>query len=748
MADTWGDIISRNYSAGRAIADDFVSSRYTKKADELRSTYEERARSEGKQLQDYLPELEGELRQLAAGVGATRRGITDHKGQALDMSTMGRIREDVARAGDTRAGALAMAGDQAGARRTRAGAQYAIGEFDAGQGQQIAGDTIAATSGALGADGRYDAQKGALSLAKVGAQYGNAEAAAGQTEMADTFRMKSAAAKATQLYNLISNPEAADPDQIRGLWEGIKQDVPEYKNVDLQLQDGKVYIYENGKVTGDLDPQEAAQLLQTATQAPGQAIQSSMQAQLQAATDAKKRQQGIDDKVFEWSGEAIKALKAAGISDTVISATTAAQKALSSGSGGNLKFTEIGAEPNSYIVEASNGQQYVVKTNMPSDIDPNQPGPPVRVFDMNDDEVPPKTLNDVGFNSASQQALIDLSVAKAKAGTAMNLEVLNQQLKMFNQLGADYGGSQVSRPGGGGSSGGKSRAERNNNPGNIEDRGQFKGFPGYKGSDGRFAIFDSPEAGQKAFENQLERYFDGKTTGKPLQTVADIVGTWSPQSDPTNQAGSTSNYANYVAQKLGVDPTAPLTKADIPRLTAAMYEFESGNTSGAPTAKKGALPVASAPAASKPEQAAAIAQSAPAQQTKVPGRRMAITPELGRKQSNDLLAQADVYREKKAALEQFDKDNGVQLQRGFGMRGEQQVSGITPMQARVRTRLAADLSEAEDALLALQREVKGNTAALSKETAARRGDKEAAALYERYGGSADFFSRAGQGGSR
>ena len=745
MAETWGDIISRNYSAGRAIADDFVTSRFAKKADQVRSKYEERAKAEGKQLQDFLPDLEAELRTLASDVGATRRGVTDKKGGALDMGAMGRIREDVARGGEQRAGALAMAGDQAGARQTRAGAQYAIGEFDAGQGQQIAGDTIAATQGALGPDGKYDAKKGALGLAKVGAQYGNAEAAAGQTEAADTFRMKSAAAKATQLYQLISNPQAADADQLRGLWEGIKQDVPEFKNVDLQLADGKVYIYENGKATGDLDPQEAAQLLQVAIQAPGQAIQSSMNAQIKAIEDSKAASAGVDKTILEASTRVIEKLTAAGIPSTLSSAFVGAQKAVAA-SGGGFQLKEIGEEPGTYIVD-NGGQKLVVKTNQPvaGALGAGGATDTVQVFDLNGNPVPPEVLNKAGLGPGGDaaQAVIQLSMEQAKAGTKLNFEVLNQQLEALNNLGAAYGGSQKPR-----SSGGNSRAERNNNPGNIEDRGQFEGMPGYKGSDGRFAIFDSPEAGQKAMGLQLERYFDGKTTGQPLQTVADIVGTWSPQADPTNQAGSTSNYANYVAKKLGVDPNAPLTKADIPRLATAMAEFESGNTGGKPAKPKGALPL-SAPGTGK--EAAlqnAVAQSAPAQQTSVPGgRKGAIDPEFVRKQGTDLAALRDTVVQKQEALKRFDAENGTQLEfvpgRSLDSPGTTKPSNLPPNVAAVRERLVQDLAKYQQDMITLTAETRANAAALRKSEANSRDAKERDTLYARYGGSADFFSRAG-----
>lgn len=744
MADTWGDIISRNYSAGRAIADDFVTSRFAKKADQVRSKYEAQAKAEGKQLQDFLPDLEAELRTLASDVGATRRGVKDSKGGALDVGAMGRIREDVVRGGEQRAGALAMAGDQAGARRTRAGALYSTGErFDDAQGQQIAGDTIAATQGALGPDGKYDSQKGALGLAKVGAQYGNGDAAAAQTEQADTFRMKSAAAKATQLYNLISNPQAADADQLRGLWEGIKQDVPEFKNVDLQLQDGKVYIYENGKPTGDLDSQEAAQLLQVAIQAPGQAIQSSMQAQLKAIEDSKAAAAGVDKTILEASTRVIEKLTAAGIPSTLSSAFVGAQKAISA-SGGGFQLKEIGEEPGTYIVD-NGGQKLVVKTNQPvaGALGAGGATDTVQVFDLNGNPVPPETLNKAGLGpgGGAAQAVIQLSMEQAKAGTKLNFEVLNQQLEALNNLGAAYGGSQKPR-----SSGGGSRAERNNNPGNIEDRGQFEGMPGYKGSDGRFAIFDSPEAGQKAMALQLERYFDGKTTGQPLQTVADIIGTWSPQDDPTNQAGSTSNYANYVAQKLGVDPNAPLTKADIPRLATAMAEFESGNTSNAQP--KGALPTLAPGTGKEAALQNAVAQSEPAKGPKVPGgRKGAIDPKFVRKQGTDLIALRDTVAQKKAALERFDEEYGTQLQRSTSDRGPDagrvRPVNLPPNVAAVRERLAADLAKYQQEMITLTAETRANAAALRKKEADSRDAKERDTLYARYGGSADFFSRAG-----
>lgn len=111
---------------------------------------------------------------------------------------------------------------------------------------------------------------------------------------------------------------------------------------------------------------------------------------------------------------------------------------------------------------------------------------------------------------------------------------------------------------------------RNNNPGNLK----FAGQPGATSDARGFAVFQSPEAGAAAADRQLALYMqrDG------LNTVNQIVGKWSPVADPGNAAGSTANYAAYVARQLGVDPNAPLSQQDIPRLRQAMAQFEAGTT--------------------------------------------------------------------------------------------------------------------------------------------------------------------------
>ncbi|EHU14275.1 hypothetical protein [Escherichia coli] len=104
--------------------------------------------------------------------------------------------------------------------------------------------------------------------------------------------------------------------------------------------------------------------------------------------------------------------------------------------------------------------------------------------------------------------------------------------------------------------GGGTLADRNNNPGNIRPV-SGKGF--------RF--FESALEGWEAMKNQLMHYFTGKTTGRALQTIQDIVSTWAPAGDNNDP----KKYAQDVAKWMGVSPNAILNLTD-PRTMGALMQ--------------------------------------------------------------------------------------------------------------------------------------------------------------------------------
>lgn len=119
------------------------------------------------------------------------------------------------------------------------------------------------------------------------------------------------------------------------------------------------------------------------------------------------------------------------------------------------------------------------------------------------------------------------------------------------------------------------RGLRNNNPGNIEDGTFARSQPGYKGSDGRFAIFDSPEAGTAAQSNLLRAY-----GSKGINTLSGIINRWAPAADNNNTAA----YISAVSKMTGIDPNQPLDMNDPnvrTKIASAIGQYENG-ASGVP----------------------------------------------------------------------------------------------------------------------------------------------------------------------
>ena len=116
------------------------------------------------------------------------------------------------------------------------------------------------------------------------------------------------------------------------------------------------------------------------------------------------------------------------------------------------------------------------------------------------------------------------------------------------------------------------------NPGAIKDSPYARSQPGYAGSSGGFATFDTPQAGIAAQENLLSKDY----VGKGINTIDKIISRYSPPGRE-NAPAAVANYKNYVAQRAGIDVNAPITAAQVPAVAAAMREFETGVRPGGKT---------------------------------------------------------------------------------------------------------------------------------------------------------------------
>ena len=141
-------------------------------------------------------------------------------------------------------------------------------------------------------------------------------------------------------------------------------------------------------------------------------------------------------------------------------------------------------------------------------------------------------------------------------------------------------------PRGGASGGGQPRGIRNNNPGNIEDGPFARSLPGYAGSDGRFARFNTMQDGISAGGRLLDSY-----ASRGFVTPAQVINRWAPPSD----GNPTQAYAQYVARRLGIGVNDPIPANRRAEAFQAINDFENGNRSasnGQPSSGGGARVVA------------------------------------------------------------------------------------------------------------------------------------------------------------
>jgi len=107
---------------------------------------------------------------------------------------------------------------------------------------------------------------------------------------------------------------------------------------------------------------------------------------------------------------------------------------------------------------------------------------------------------------------------------------------------------------------GTPRGIRNNNPGNIE-YGEFAKRMGATGTDGRFAIFPSPEGGLAALSALLSSY-----GSRGINTVQAVINRYAPPNE-----NNTAGYSAGVARAMGVSPMQPLNMGD-PMVRAALMQ--------------------------------------------------------------------------------------------------------------------------------------------------------------------------------
>lgn len=126
------------------------------------------------------------------------------------------------------------------------------------------------------------------------------------------------------------------------------------------------------------------------------------------------------------------------------------------------------------------------------------------------------------------------------------------------------------------------------NPGALKDTPFTRAQPGYAGSSGGFATFETPELGIRAQESLLNVAY----VRKGFNTIDKIINRYAPPG-AENSSASVNNYKNYISQRTGIPTNAVIRSAQVPAVAAAMREFETGNRPGGVNVSSGGSQMAS-----------------------------------------------------------------------------------------------------------------------------------------------------------
>lgn len=99
-------------------------------------------------------------------------------------------------------------------------------------------------------------------------------------------------------------------------------------------------------------------------------------------------------------------------------------------------------------------------------------------------------------------------------------------------------------------------------------------------SNSKFQSFSSPEEGMNALKNQLELYKTGRTRNpvKPNSSLYEAMAVYAPASDNNRP----KQYAEFIAKKLGISPSTPISQVDTNQWAEAIKIMEGNKTGNNP----------------------------------------------------------------------------------------------------------------------------------------------------------------------
>lgn len=432
-----GDDFGRGYQAGRGIGDDLSRWRMSRGEQKLREEFEQRAAEEGRNLEDYIPEIESRLQALYESSGSAKRGITGAYGRSPVESQLDQYRRRASEGIGRRASAALETGDVAGSRRVLARGMGQMGDYDASLANYQAGDQVEAVNAGVGrgVDGGFDSAGASGRMAGVLGKYGDIAGASGAQNASEQFRTQNLQVLGGRMATMLENPQAFGNDQMRGTFEAMKPYLPsEYAAFDIQLDDNNVpVLYNGGTPVGDLsDPDERSGVIDMLTQLakdPSTILSQRESIRTANAAHARDRREAAWDTSNEAAAAMIQEFVKAGVDAKALEdVQSTRQQAMQAG--GWTKLDTIG-EDGSIAATDRNGNLITIHPGRASGVD-GQMLPGMTIRDAAGNVLNP---DDIAGGAALTQYAQATAELAAQARSRMSADALLTGLRLLGTIG-------------------------------------------------------------------------------------------------------------------------------------------------------------------------------------------------------------------------------------------------------------------------------------------------------------------------
>ncbi len=429
--------MTNGYNLGRQVGNDFATTRFKRAEAKLQQEIADRAKAEGKPIEDYIDLYRERVQQLAADKGVTRRAINVGD-QSLEDATADAYTGRIKQAVDLRAGRQMAGGDLAGGMSTASTGRYRVGDLEGGMKVGQGADQIRAGQAAINPDGSYNLEQGYKGAAGVSAKYGDVEGAARATT-ARTAEMDRIANNLYARAHMLMDGTDEGMERAMGLintaltkydtrWGSNLQVSYDRANDTFNLYQGDPA---KGNLVSHIPKSEARGWMEGFIQDPEAMLKTNIAARAADSVESRKAQRERDAKGTEAMSDLVKEWTKARVDPQRASAAATALKTAAD-KGWEVMGAPIEVDGVTTQQAKLNGELYIIQYGIQPDPDAKENGATIRILDARGFPVDPSKLQ--GAREVTEAARLTTDAINSAADREEAANTLMTGLKAMQAI--------------------------------------------------------------------------------------------------------------------------------------------------------------------------------------------------------------------------------------------------------------------------------------------------------------------------